>query len=168
LAFSSDGKILATGDHDNTIKLWNVETGEEIRTLTGHNNWVYPIAFSPDGKLLASGSSDYSLRVWNVKTGEEIRAFQRHIPLIAVVTLDFSPDGKILATGSSDNTVRLWSVNDMKEIATHTMPEVPSHDRPWTWTPEPRVLSVRFSPDGKNLAVGSDDKTITIFQVGKN
>ncbi len=77
VAFSPDGKTLASGRWDNTIKLWNVSTGEQLSTLKGHSNEVYSIAFSPDGKVLASGSLDGTIKLWDVSTGAQLRTFGR-------------------------------------------------------------------------------------------
>jgi WD40 repeat protein len=107
VSFSPDGKTLATGSYDRTIKLWNVETGQEIRTLTGHNGSVYTVSFSNDGKTLATGSWDSTIKLWNVETGKEIRTLSGHNG--SVYTVSFSPDGKTLATGSDDGTIKLWN-----------------------------------------------------------
>jgi WD40 repeat protein len=74
VSFSSDGKILASGSDDKTIKLWDVETGKEIRTLTGHNSYVNSVSFSSDGKTLASGSSDGTIKLWNGSNGWDLDA----------------------------------------------------------------------------------------------
>ena len=66
VSFSPDGKTLVSGSADNTIKLWNVETGTEIRTLKGHDNTVWRVSFSPDGKTLASSSADKTIKLWNL------------------------------------------------------------------------------------------------------
>ena len=66
VAFSPDGTILATGSHDQTIKLWDAATGRELATLRGHTGNVYTVAFSPDGSLLASGSLDGTVRLWDM------------------------------------------------------------------------------------------------------
>jgi WD40 repeat protein len=70
VAFSPDGRLIASGSKDKTIKLWDVKTGEEIRTLKGHSSWVNSVTFSPDGRLIASGSEDKTIKLWDVKTGE--------------------------------------------------------------------------------------------------
>ena len=69
---------MASGSSDNTIRLWNVETGTQIQVLTGHTDWVSSVAFSPDGKLLASGSGDQTIRLWNVETGTQIQELKGH------------------------------------------------------------------------------------------
>ncbi|MDJ0898785.1 MAG: hypothetical protein QNJ55_08230, partial [Xenococcus sp. MO_188.B8] len=146
-----DGTILASGSFDRTIKLWNVETGQEIRTLQGHDGSVWSVSFSPDGTILASGSSDDTIKLWNVETGQEIRTLQRHDG--SVFSVSFSPDGTILASGSFDRTIKLWNVETGQEIRT-----LQGHDS--------NVYSVSFSPDGTILASGSFDRTIKLWYKG--
>ncbi|GCA74180.1 protein TolB [Microcystis aeruginosa NIES-2520] len=148
--FSLDGKTLVSGSWDNTIKLWNVETGQEIRTLKGHDGLVFSVNFSPDGKTLVSGSWDKTIKLWNVETGQEIRTLKGHGG--TVKSVNFSPDGKTLVSGSGDNTIKLWNVETGTEIRTLT-----GHNGP--------VNSVNFSPNGKTLVSGSWDKTIKLWNV---
>lgn len=77
VVFSADGKTLASGSSDETVKLWDVSTGTELHTLDGHSNAVESIAFSPDGKTLASGSGDKTIKLWDVSTGAELRTLGR-------------------------------------------------------------------------------------------
>ena len=148
VAFSRDGKMLASGSKDATIKLWDVTTGKEQATLKGHMDWVTSVAFSPNSKTLASGSRDRTIKLWNVATGKEQASLKGHTNVVFSVA--FSPDGKTLASASWDKTVKLWDVATAKERAT-----LKGHTR--------LVYSVAFSPDGKTLASGSlrqDDQAV--------
>jgi WD40 repeat protein len=89
--------------------LWDVNTGNCIKTLTGHTNWVWSVAFSPDGKTLVSSSYDRTVRLWDVTTGRCIRTLTGHTSEIYSVI--FSPDGQIVASGSDDHTARLWDAS---------------------------------------------------------
>ncbi|OCQ96040.1 hypothetical protein BCD64_11825 [Nostoc sp. MBR 210] len=150
VSISPNGKTLASGSWDNTIKLWNLETGKEIRTLTGHSNPVQSVSFSPNGKALASGSWDNTIKLWNLETGKEIRTFNGHSNTVQSVSI--SPDGKTLASGSSDKTIKLWNLETGEEIRTLT-----GHSTP--------VESVSISPNGKTLASGSQDNTIKLWNL---
>ena len=72
MAFSPDGRTIVSGSRDNKIKLWSVETGQEIKTLVGHSDDVNSVAFSPDGKTVVSGSKDNNIKLWNAETGKKI------------------------------------------------------------------------------------------------
>ena len=109
VAFSPDGKTLASGGGDNVIHLWDVETGKSKMTLIGHTHWVFSLAFSPDGKTLASGSVDSDIRLWDPHTGQHKKTLTGHSAWIRSIA--FSPDGKTLASGSDDGSVLLWKIN---------------------------------------------------------
>ncbi|MEH2395461.1 MAG: serine/threonine-protein kinase [Nostoc sp.] len=150
--------ILASGSWDNTIKLWDVNTGKEIRTLVGHANWVNSVAFSPDGKFLASGSADCTIKLWQVHTGIEIQTLIGHSDSVSSVA--YSPrtlttnskDRQLVASGSNDYTIKLWQVYTGRNISTllgHSF----------------FVNSIAFSQDGEIIASGSGDNTIKLWHV---
>ncbi|MGM9847095.1 MAG: hypothetical protein ACI31F_03990 [Muribaculaceae bacterium] len=150
VAYSPDGKYLVSGNWYNTIKLWDVSTGECIKTFEGHTEDVSSVAFSPDGNYIASGSWDKTIKLWNVATGECIKTFEGHAG--SVYSVAFSPDGKYIASGSSDNTLKLWNVKTGECVRTF--------DEHTSW-----VQSVAFSPDGKYIASSSNDETIKLWNV---
>ncbi|MDX2040454.1 MAG: WD40 repeat domain-containing protein [Acidobacteriota bacterium] len=148
LAFSPDGKTLASGSNDNTIKFWNAHTGQLLNTLRGHESSVLSVSFSPDGKALASGSNDQTIKLWDARTGQLSGTLKGHENDVSAVA--FSPDSKTLASGSKDNTIKLWDAQTSQLLNT-----LRGH--------ESSVLSVSFSPNGKTFASGSNDNTIKLW-----
>jgi len=148
VAFSPDGKRLATASYDQTAKVWDAESGQELLTLRGHGAFVLGVAFSPDGKRLATASGDGTAKVWDAEGGKELLTLRGHGDVVLGVA--FSPDGKRLATASKDRTAKVWDAESGKELLT-----LRGHSGD--------VLSVAFSPDGKRLATGSWDQTAKVW-----
>ena len=149
VAFSPDGKLLATGSADKTVKLWDVRTGEAKNTLTGHRAEVDAVAFSPDGKLLAGGDRDGTLKLWDERTGE-LKTSLRKDFIGGIRWIAFSPDGKTVATANFEGAARLWDV-DTCELKRSLLE---SSNGMW-W--------VAFSPDGKTVWTGTVDGTVRVW-----
>ena len=150
VAFSPDGRTLAAGSGDHSIKLWDVASGRELRTLKGHEGTVNSVTFAPDGRTLASASLDHTVKVWDVATGDELRTLRGHTEVALAVA--YSPDGRTLASASGDDSIKLWEVASGRELRTLT-----GHTD--------MVNAVVFSPDGATLISGSDDFSIIRWDV---
>lgn len=157
VAFSPDGALLASasGDPtigaDNTVRLWDASTGEELAVLEGHSGPVTDVAFSPNGQTLASASADQSVIVWDVLTQQIVMLLTGHRN--AVFSVAFSPDGTLLASGGDDGDVILWDVEEGRAISE----PLEAHSD--------GVLTVAFSPDGTIVASGSRDGTVILWDV---
>jgi WD40 repeat protein len=151
VAFSPDGRLLASSANDRTVRLWDTATGlPRGEPLTGHRDGVTRVTFSPDGRLVAAGGADGTVRLWDTHTGVE-----HEQPLVGhesiVNDVAFSPDGRLLASVSNDRTVRLW---DVATGQPHGPPLV-GHDDV--------VIGVAFSPDGRLLATGGGDHVVRLW-----
>jgi len=150
VVISPDGKTFASNSSANFSQLWNLHTGELIRTFSWHSGAVNCVAINPNGTTLAGGSYDQQIKLWNLETGQEISSIKGHSFLIW--SLAFSPDGETLASGSQDNTIKLWNLKNGEEIRTLT-----GHSE--------SVFSVVISPDGNTLVSGSYDNTIKVWNL---
>ncbi|KAG8837169.1 hypothetical protein FRC18_009893 [Serendipita sp. 400] len=151
ITFSFDGRRIASGSSDETIRLWDAETGQALgEPLRGHKGAVRSVAFSPDGRRVASGSEDVTIRLWDAETGQALGEPLRGHEY-AVYSVAFSPDSRRVASGSDDETIRLWDAETGQALGE----PLRGH--------EGGVYSVAFSPDGRCVASGSWDKTIRLW-----
>ncbi|KFX88056.1 hypothetical protein V490_07867 [Pseudogymnoascus sp. VKM F-3557] len=151
VAFSLDGKQIATGSINNTIKLWDATTGSLQKTLIGYSGsvagWVETIAFSPDSKQIAIGSSDNTIKIWDVTTESLQQTLIGHLGWVKAIA--FSPDSKQIASGSYDNTIKLWDTTTglQKTLIGHSG----------------FIGAIAFSHDSKQIISGSNDNTIKLW-----
>ncbi|MBE9534235.1 MAG: tetratricopeptide repeat protein [Proteobacteria bacterium] len=144
LAFSPDGVCLSAACSDGTARVWDVASGKELLTLSGHTDEVCGVAFSPDGTCLATASFDSTAKVWDASSGKELLTLSGHTDEVCGVA--FSPDGTRLATASRDLTGKVWDAASGKELLT-----LSGHTG--------EVFGIAFSPDGTRLATAGRDLT---------
>jgi WD40 repeat protein len=146
VAFSPDGKTLATASADNTVKLWDTATWKNTATLKGHTDYVASVAFLRDGKTLATGSYDHTARIWDLETEKVLHTLEGHRG--AVLSVAVHPDGKSLASAGIDGGIRFWTITGRagSELVLHK-----------SW-----VNAVAYSPDGLFFASASSDNTVSV------
>jgi len=150
VAVTLDGKHAISGSDDNTLRVWDIESGEEIQILEGHTGWVKAVAVTLDGKHVISGSFDNTLRMWDIVSGEEIQTLRGHTDSVEAIAVTL--DGKHAISGSDDNTLKVWDIKSGEEIQT-----LEGHTK---W-----VEAVAVTPDNKYVISGSDDKTLRVWDI---
>jgi WD40 repeat protein len=148
VAFCAQTNRLVSTGEDQTIKFWNLATGECDRTITAHSAWIKSIACSPCGQWVASGSFDKTIQLWDGQTGERVRTFTGHSQTVTM--LAFSADGNTLVSSSYDTTVKLWDMATGRCVRT-----LVGHTN--------RIWSVACSPNGQRIASGADDHAIKLW-----
>jgi WD40 repeat protein len=148
VAISPDSRYALSGSHDFTLKLWDVNSGREIRTFQGHSGFVNSVVFSPDTMYALSGSFDKTLKLWDVSNGREIRTFEGHKG--PVTSVAFSPDGRYALSGGGD--LKLWDIKTGGEVRTFE-------------GSFGSVSSVAFSPDGRYALSGSTRNPLKLWDV---
>ena len=190
VAFSPDGRTIASGSDDETIHLWDATTGNHKQRLIEHTRDINDVAFSPNGRIIAGGSDDDNIYLWDAATGELLQTLEGHTRRVNSVA--FSPDGRTIASGSDDETIHLWDAttgNHKQRLIEHTrdindvafspngriIAGGSDDDNIYLWDAATgellqtleghtrRVNSVAFSPDGRTIASGSDDDTIRLW-----
>lgn len=150
LAISPDSHSLICASRDNSIKIWQLTTGNLIRTLSDHSLPVMSVAIAPDGETVVSGSRDSSIKIWQLKSCRLIRTFKGHANWVCALAI--TPDGQTIVSGSRDKNLKIWQLDTGKLIRS-----IKGHSR--------QINSVAISPDGQTFVSGSYDNTIKVWEL---
>jgi WD40 repeat protein/predicted Ser/Thr protein kinase len=148
VAWSPDGKRIASASYDKTVQVWDAANGQHLLTYRGHLQRVYALAWSPDSTRVVSGGDDVRVFVWDATTGKTLQNFAGHIA--SVRALCWSPHGAAIASASEDTTVQVWDARTTNVLYCYR-----NHTKP--------VYALSWSPDGKYLASGGEDKDVRVW-----
>jgi WD40 repeat protein len=152
VAITADGRRAVSASDDNTLKVWDLETGEELRTLIGHSDSIFGVAITGYGRLAVSASSDQKLKVWDLETGGELRTLTGHSR--AVISVAATQDGRLAISACGDKTLKLWDLATGTEVGS-----LVGHTK--------GVLSVAISIDGRLAVSASQDETVRVWDIAK-
>jgi WD40 repeat protein len=195
LDFSPDGRLLATGSWDNSIKIWRAQSGECFATLNAHNNWVNGVVFSPSGRYLASLSHDGTVKIWNTATWDCVKTLE-HDEKGNANLVAFSPDEGLIATGPDSGAIKVWRLPQGTLL--HALHVHRAHVNQLPFSPDGRFIftgaafpyfqawdtlsgqcifssgshksrfySIAVSPCGRYVVTGSSDWTAKVWQLGE-
>jgi WD40 repeat protein len=150
VAVSPDGRAVVSGSDDGAVRIWDMATGQALRTLEGHRKGVNAVAVSRDGQRVVSASDDGMVRVWDLASGRLLLALEGHSGWVDAVAV--TPDSRLVVSGSSDRTVCVW------DLATGRALRILKGHRGW-------VLGVAVSPDGRHAVSCSDDSTVRVWDL---
>ena len=150
VAITPDGRRAVSASEDNTLRVWDLESGQSVRTLKGHSRSVYGVAMTPDGRRAVSASQDNTLRVWDLESGQSVRTLEGHTDFVSGVAI--TPDGRRAVSASKDDTLRVWDLESGQSVRTlegHT-----------NW-----VTGVAITPDGRRAVSASQDNTLRVWDL---
>src|SRR5216683_293034 len=148
VAWSPDGRYIASGSSDNTVRVWDAITKDTVTIYQGHTDEVLAVAWSPNSQLIASASIDHTARIWDAITKDIIFTNRRSSDVTHA--LAWSPDGRYIALGNSDRTIQVWDTATKRKLFTHS-----GHSS--------SVRAVAWSPDGKRIASAGNDHTVQVW-----